>query len=198
MTTIRRVAGAPLAALATALICAAAAFAGAKVTSADIANNTIKSVDVRDRSLSTKDLTKKTVDGLKGGFPATLPPGRSLQGTYLVVEFSGATSNPSAEFADLAIDYPIKLPFTPQLKFIQAGGGADDECPGTPSNPKASPGFLCVYENGSTNRDSGDVAFQWGDGRDQLGFGVSVRAASNTPGLYSSNGSWAVNVPQLF
>ncbi|MBA2240461.1 MAG: hypothetical protein H0W09_04330 [Solirubrobacterales bacterium] len=153
-------------------------YAAATIGSRDVIDGSLLGRDVNNGALQTKDLAPDAV--------------RSL---YLIEDFSRATANASGEFAESTISYPLALRAAPQLHFIAAGQPSNVSCPGAVDDPKAAPGQLCVYENGATNRDPGDVAFHFGGGRDRLGFGLSVLAASSTPGLFASNGSWAVTAP---
>lgn len=165
-------------------------YAAATVDSADVVDNSLKSKDVRNNTLALKDLSSSATSSLQ--YPRTLPPGKTARGVYAIDDFSGATNNPSGEFADTAVSYPVALSAAPVLHFIGSGQSAGEFCPGTVSQPEAKPGHLCVYESTSTNRDAGDVAFLYGGGRDRFGFGLSVLAQSGTAGLYGSFGSWAV------
>lgn len=173
-------------------------YAAAGITGKDIVNNSIKGEDVKNRALGTRDLSPKAVKELRKPHQGTLPPGETLRGVYSIDDFSGATSSPSGEFTGGAVSYEARLAFDPVLQFMPAGSGADDNCPGTVQNPIASEGYLCVYEGTGANRDAGPVAFLFGDGRDRIGFGLSVLAQSNSPGLYGSFGSWALKAPRVF
>lgn len=79
-----------------------------------------------------------------GGVPATLPAGKSETGTWWMV------GDGETEFLFAPISFPIPLSEADaagtQIAFWkEAAGKENPNCPGSTLNPKAEPGYLCVY-----------------------------------------------------
>lgn len=201
-------------------------YAALKIGSRQIVNNGVRSVDIRNNDVRGKDVRNNSLTGADvangrllardfaagqlpkgdpgpagqtgppgpGGpsFDTGLPSGKTLRGVYSIQDMA---HNPNIFDTD-SVTFAAALPSPPELHFVADGGVPPDECPGSVGQPDADPGHLCVYEADSTQRDAGDVAFQYGDGRDRFGFGLSVLSAGdNVNTLYQSNGGWAVTAP---
>lgn len=70
-----------------------------------------------------------------------LPSGETLMGHWSF----GAIAEETA-IAPVSISFGIPLQEAPEIVYIDSEGGEAEECPGTAVEPKADPGFLCVYE----------------------------------------------------
>lgn len=128
-----------------------------------------------------------------GARAASATSGEKMKGLYRVSDFE--MSSNQQQFADGAVSYPKPLKSSPTLHFIGVGQTPPAECAGSATAPKAKKGHLCVYEADTNNRDPGDVPFLSGDGRDKLGFSLSLLSAASQGAFYFSQGSWAVTAP---
>ena len=76
-----------------------------------------------------------------------LPAGKSLTGAV-----AGRIQS-EGQYQLEAISWGGKLKFEPTVEFVAVDPKApSDNCPGSPGNPEAEPGYLCVY-NGYENAD---------------------------------------------
>jgi hypothetical protein len=116
--------------------------------------------------------------------PGVLPRGYSTKGAYDVNFAADAAGDPGA----YAFSFGGSWSQMPQTVFIPEGGGVPASCDGgTVSDPRADPGFLCIFESSALNRNTGiGVPVLSG------GFlGVTAAAA----GQVRSVGSWAATAP---
>jgi hypothetical protein len=125
--------------------------------------------------------------------PTTLPSGESLTGAYALIGHAAAVS----ERAGTAISFEIPLASAPTAHFIGKGTTPPAQCPGTPTNPKAAPGNLCIYESQSVNLSfqSFEDPITGSTGSTVQPFGAEVVALSSAAGNYDDSGSWAVTAP---
>jgi hypothetical protein len=69
-----------------------------------------------------------------------LPSGSTMTGVWGVA--SVGVSHPVAE-----VSFPLRLAAEPtEFQVIPPGGTSTSECPGTPEEPQAKKGYLCIYE----------------------------------------------------
>jgi hypothetical protein len=114
-----------------------AAFA-INVTSDDIVDNTIRSIDVRQDALSDKDINEGSL-----GFPKSFTKGQLYRGVI------GARDNVGSSTG--SVTAVATIPADPGLIFndtrVEVKGGSDDQgrCKGTFLNPVAPQGVVCVY-----------------------------------------------------
>jgi hypothetical protein len=123
----------------------------------------------------------------KSGFTSTLPSEKTEQGTW---SFTVPPHNPTAgiSVALASISFVIPLATAPTAHVLEPGKGETAECPGTASNPQASPGQLCVYIEEAVN-----VAVTPGNiGVEPHAFGASVFAPNGDEPGGIAFGSWAV------
>jgi hypothetical protein len=91
------------------------------------------------------NLNADKVDGteaatlLPGG---SLPRGRTVRGAY-VIRF---TPEVAGDTASESISFGYTLASEPTSHFIPVGTTPPSGCPGSASNPRANPGFFCIYE----------------------------------------------------
>jgi hypothetical protein len=163
-------------------------------TNAANATNATNATDATNATNATT-ATTATFATTAGGapLPTTLPSGESLRGAYGLI--GHATS--SGERAGAAISFEIPLASAPIAHFINEGATPPPQCPGTPTNPRAAPGNLCIYESVVVN-----VMFQGFEdpiteatGATVQPFGAEVVALSGASGNYDDSGSWAVTAP---
>jgi Collagen triple helix repeat (20 copies) len=136
------------------------------------------------------------VQGPAGPFADSLAPGASIRGTFMTTggNGSGTANNHSA------YSFGFQLSAAPVVHYINSGTTPPAGCPGTVTNPQASPGHLCVYEisaigNAATRgvcnlETSGCPAGQ----ASRRGFAV-FGAPSVAGGSMYLFGSWAVAAP---
>jgi len=122
----------------------------------------------------------------------TLESGQTLRGTW------GAGGAATAAAIDMVQLFTFNPPLAsaPTGNFIPQGGASTAACPGSVTNPTATPGNLCVYESTGTNRTficTVKPSLVTSCGTDAWGAGVVV--SSNAAGQYFSYGTWAVTAP---
>jgi hypothetical protein len=126
------------------------------------------------------------VTGPAGPFPTTLPSGKTLTGDYRT------SRSTDGDYADDTQSFAFPLSSSPAVHFIGIGATPPAECPGSFSNPQASPGNLCVYaalgETSPTAVFIVDPESNIGPGASPRGFTVVMDAAPDS----FSTGSWAV------
>jgi hypothetical protein len=156
------------------------------VTSIKVANGSLKSVDLAAGVLPTPTPAGPTE------FPASLPSGKTLKGTFAGREFAPG----AGQDLQIPITFTFGLEAAPTTHYIPSGATPPAACPGTPEDPAAAPGHLCVYESAPALNATGhvfdpisgalDTASRWGAG-------VSATAAG--AGDFRVRGSWAVTAP---
>jgi hypothetical protein len=120
--------------------------------------------------------------GPAGPFPTSLPSGKTLTGVYRTDVASMIALEDTESFA-----YPLASP--PTVHFVGIGTTAPAGCPGTASDPKATPGDLCVCAAlGAIGANVVEIS----DPETNLP-GASARGF--TIAGKTSSGSWAVTAP---
>ena len=128
-----------------------------------------------------------STDLMPGGNP---PGGMTIRGQFAMNGTAGITWD--------AFSFGYELSLTPDAHFLAAGSASTAECPGTPSNPEAALGELCIYEDASNV--SGNPAFDCvfdaeTDQCDTAGReGFSIAQNGDDTGWFSA-GTWAVTEP---
>jgi hypothetical protein len=94
-----------------------------------------------------------------------LPPGATLTGNWGFVAPARATGSSGDEVEVVSLDYSLRIPqFSanpPEVRWIGSDGWLEAgdppydtvNCPGTPAEPEAEPGFLCIYAVRVSNQD---------------------------------------------
>lgn len=85
-------------------------------------------------------------EGGGGGFPETLPSGRTMQGYWQVAGEKGFLF--FGVYALATITFPLPLESVPDEVYALHMSPSEDEkdkCPGGFANPQAEPGVLCLY-----------------------------------------------------
>lgn len=206
-----------LVALAIFIASATAAGAASLIDSSDIKNNSIKGKDVRNSTLTGKDVRNGSLSssdfsgsvtgpagprgatgpqgpkgdkgdkGDPGPYPDdTLPAGHTIRGTYALASEGPAGDNGS--LAMTGISYGFRLAASPATHVIPSGGAVPAGCGGTPANPDASPGHLCIFEQANTNKGAGYPVVLFNNR-----FGASIYMFSGAGSSFAySAGTWAV------
>jgi hypothetical protein len=81
------------------------------------------------------------------GYPEKLPSGRSEVGIFEVLGSAGVSIPGLATISTISFPMPVDPP-PAEVVFIQSGASEEEQekCPGNSSEPKATPGVLCLYE----------------------------------------------------
>lgn len=200
---------------------AAVALSENSVGKKHLKDNSVTSAEVKKESLAASDLKESAREKLRGAqgeqgaqgpqgpqgvpglqgvqgstgpagpFPeGNLPPGKTIRGAFFL------RSESDEPFATTALSFGFRLASAPVQHFVGQGAAAPPECPGTPTNPEAKAGHLCIYETLGSNRGALNIfdpgANVPGSGRE----GVIVEFAKSTAGDEShSYGTWAVTSP---
>jgi len=101
---------------------------------------------------------------------APLPPGKSETGGWSA-SIDVAAGGPQAQ-SDGVVSYPIPLNFTPKLVYRNETEALEPTppCLGSPTEPVAEPGYLCVYRGGNFgSKESEDKNAQFIGFQDFLG-----------------------------
>jgi hypothetical protein len=111
----------------------------------------------------------------------TLPSGSSETGTWAV----RSTNNKKEEIKPATVSFPIPLVKAPQYQLVSTGATGTGGCVGgTVENPKAKPGFLCIYE-GEAPFHAGHLIF----------FAVTDPAGAFAPGTTGAYLMFATGTP---
>ena len=134
-----------------------------------------------------------TIDGLDstdllpGG---TTPAGITVAGAYAM----GGTASGATVFAASDVSFGYAFSEAPDVHFIEVGDPTPAACPGSPDDPQAEPGHLCIYERDVENAGARGTNGSGGDGTaDVSGTTLFVRSAA--AGDFWSRGTWAAGAP---
>ena len=144
-------------------------------------------VDEADQAASLDGIA--LVDVLPGG---DLPGEATVRGVF-------ALGGSEDSFLAQGVDFGYTLTGAPAVHYIEVAGSSVDACPGSPANPQADPGHLCIYETSRLAVKDGGVDVVSGagssDASSPFGFLLAVQPFNVTgpnPFVY---GSWAVTAP---
>jgi Collagen triple helix repeat (20 copies) len=138
---------------------------------------------------------KEGKEGKPGPFVTTLPSGQTLRGNYAGRAYGGEAAGQEMQ---IPITFAFPLASAPTAHYIVFGEAPPAQCPGTPSEPEAEAGNLCVYEAAAAiNSQEMRVFDPIGGGNDEANrFGAGVAAASKVAKEeFRVRGSWAVTAP---
>jgi len=93
-----------------------------------------------------------------------LPPGATLTGDWAFLVPAGGFTNENEEVAAVALNFALRTPFSTGSPYLPRWVGRDEwlesgesydtaHCSGTPADPKASPGYLCIYAERVSNQN---------------------------------------------
>ncbi len=127
--------------------------------------------------------------GEPGPLTETLPSGKTERGMYV---FNGTRPTGGSSYTpNTSISYPLPLTFNPTMNLIKVGGAPTAQCPGTPSQPTAAAGNLCVYEACDNGGYEVGVVLE-----SELGhFGALLYVDPPEGENYEITGSYAVKAP---
>lgn len=167
--------------------------------SATSATNATHATSADSATSATSATTASNASALGGVGPSgywpnadSLPAGRTLRGAWTIQFTAAAAGNQMNMPVSFGFMLPSELPIT-----YVATGGSDPKCPGTPTNPQATPGNVCVYEARSINLSSVQTNETVGTfaGSTAARFGFKVLAVAAAAGFMTVEGSWAVTAP---
>jgi hypothetical protein len=133
--------------------------------------------------------------GPAGPFVTNLPSGQTLRGNYAGRAFGGEVAGQEMQ---IPITFAFPLATAPTTHYIVFGEAPPAQCPGTPSDPQAQAGNLCVYESAAAlNAKTMRVFDPIGGNDDEANrFGAGVAAGSTVAKAeFRVRGSWAVTAP---
>jgi hypothetical protein len=184
----------------------------------EVLDGALGSGDIRDRELTGEDVrggaltgaqmapdslgTREVQNLLSSDFapgqlpdpvPVTLPPGKTLKGMFTA---SVTGSEDDNGISRSPISFPIPLAAAPAGEAYHVVGAAPTtECPGTPADPEAAPGMLCVYEAGLTGRVTLRGFFEPVTGENFRSSRFGAIAFVNGYAGSGIRGTWAVTAP---
>jgi Collagen triple helix repeat (20 copies) len=126
--------------------------------------------------------------GPTGPTETTLPPGKTSTGSWGVKDIN-------LSVIWLNINFPLRVepnPFdagTAPVEYIPPGAPATTNCPGSPDNPEALPGKICLYSSSESNISVVSGGILTSDGTS--GF-IQKFEAVNPSEQSFARGSWAV------
>jgi hypothetical protein len=131
------------------------------------------------------------VQGPPGPYPDQMPAGKTARGTWAMYG--------TASILMTQISFGFQLSAAPTSHVVPVGGPSPAECPGTITNPQASPGHLCVYEGDVANISSVVTCDTEQAGCGPVGTtnnnGVGVVGYQTASGDKYMIGTWAVTAP---
>jgi hypothetical protein len=168
------------------------------VTSAKLQNGAVTAAKIKARSLTgaqiklsqlgTVPAAKIANTATSASSPVTLARGKTLTGDYRTSYLTrDAIVTDTQSFA-------FPLASAPTVHFVGIGASPPAQCPGTATNPHATPGNLCVY---AAAGDVSPTAVSISNPEADLAPFASPRGftASETNIPSFSSGSWAVTAP---
>jgi hypothetical protein len=190
------------------------------VSAAKIKRNAVSSPKVRNRSLLAKDFKPghlprgpKGPKGDKGdkgdpgvSAPNPVPSGRTIRGAVGGNFHVYPTSDPSDFGIDVTLQMPAANPLGDDQVFVNVAGwqgtpgqtptttDTDPGCTGTPANPTAPAGKVCIYVSGANNAvNLGGHAVLFGAGATPYGF--KLKWATSAVGDTFVDATWAYTAP---
>ena len=189
------------------------------ITGADVRNSSLTGRDIKNKSLTASDFNG-SVQGPKGdtgpqgpkgdsGSPGAagtkgdqgdrgplldvLPSGRTISGVYTAMLSAAGANESFAETVTFQFPMPSNLLVT---HFVSSGDVPPAACAdGTPGEPKAAPGHLCVFETNDGNATLSGIYNPAASGEGVSKYGFAMEFKSNGPGLAVSRGGWAATAP---
>ena len=134
----------------------------------------------------------KGATGAPWPYNNALPSGTTAKGVFA----PGGTGAGGGSIAQEGVSFGWVMADFPVIHYVDLGATPPAECPGTPTDPRAQPGHLCLYEADGANV-SGVCVFNPAHTNDPScaatalrGFGIGI--TSMTSGDFWLQGSWAV------
>jgi hypothetical protein len=177
-----------IAVLALVLGMAGSATAAAMITGKQIANGTVTTHDIKDKTLLVKDVKPAERAKLRGPSPYAPPPsGKLIRGGGIISGYTDAANTKLRGFAPLGFvpaqalseDDPARTIYFAPSASTEDGDENGTLCQGTGDAPVPTPGILCVYIGNVANVEANSANVFAGvennaDGADNSGFVVTV------------------------
>jgi len=122
-------------------------------------------------------------EGICSTSNCVLPTGVTETGTYSVPLWPEPEPEGPPQPVLTNISFNIQLKSPPAVKFVKKEGTPPSQCSGTLAEPKAEPGFLCLYA-------SSETSFIFAGGQPFRTGAILLFAHSEQGGI--ANGTWAV------
>jgi hypothetical protein len=171
------------------------------VTTKKLRNGAVTAAKINPRNLTVPNALHATRADTAGSATTangagTLASGQTERGTWFLSDWAESGGDGSAVSA---ITFPIPLAGPPAaVNYIKLGQTLPSGCFGTPTDPGAAPGNLCVFEgryyNGGGNRGIEDPTDSGLFQANRFGTGVYM-VGTTAPGEADVGGSWAVTAP---
>jgi Collagen triple helix repeat (20 copies) len=127
--------------------------------------------------------------GAPGPFTDALPAGKSLKGTWAITGTApGAGQYPPAY--SISYGFPLSANVTPHV--IALGAPPPAGCAGTPANPGAAPGHLCIFVAYNFTPGTVGAPLVFDAAGNGYRFGAEVYAHATAAGSVDTSGSWVV------
>lgn len=157
------------------------------VTAAKIKNGAITPAKLSDSSRSELAGPQgaqgpqgpKGEQGTPGPFPATLPAGKTVVGTFDMEDVAAAANGLATSEISYVFSAPGQI-----VRYVKAST-SDPDCTGSAATPTAPAGFTCIYEL-SANNASGSRGINT-----SFSAGVNLYVFSAAGGQFSVWGTWA-------
>jgi hypothetical protein len=196
-----------IAVLALVVGMAGSATAAAMITGKQIANGTVTTNDIKDKSLLVRDIKPAERAKLKGPSPYAPPPsGKLIKGGGIVSgyandgqELRGYAPLGFVPADPLSEDDPARTIYFAPSALTEDGDENGTLCQGTPEAPAPTAGLLCVYVANSTNVEANSANVFAGvettaDGADNAGFMVTPDSAADAV-VMTFRYVWAYRAP---
>ncbi|MDC0359078.1 collagen-like protein [Oligoflexia bacterium] len=134
--------------------------------------------------------------GADGPLVSSLPSAVTIRGDF----YASMQALGAGQVVFDSHSFGFEFSTAPAAHYMRANLPPTSVCPGTPSQPEAAPGHLCVYENSSFA--PGDVGITSGLEFSPTNgtlvasrFGFAVYARSQVAGIFYVRGTWAATAP---
>lgn len=174
-----------------------------QVKTQDLGPNSVNSAKVANNSLSGADINESTLAGVLR-FGGTIPSGTTVRGVFACHDANQQFNNPGPSLLEAhcfdGVSFPVRAPepiTNAKVNFAPGANGEDDPaCTGSPSNPTAPPGKVCLYQSGGVGGGSstlsGDEIFVTPSA---FGFVVQANVTDQTNARVGTEGTWAYTAP---
>lgn len=142
-----------------------------------------------------------TLDGIDSSafhrYNAAAPASSTQYGAW-------ALATPSDAFAgETEVSFPVPLSTVPNVQFVQHGGSATAQCPGSAASPSAAAGFLCIYVGWNADAFSTPGSepvsvydpVDGGGGASRFGAVLYIWDEGDADAFAEASGTWAVTAP---
>lgn len=166
---------------------AATQLAKNSVGSKQLKKNAVTAVKIKRGAITPAKLSSssrskltgpKGEQGAPGPFPATLPAGKTIVGTFDMEDIAAAAQG----LVTSEISYVFSAP-EQTVRYVKVDT-SDPNCTGSALAPTAPLGFTCIYERSAVNTVNRGINTSWSAG-------VNLFAFSAAAGSFAAWGTWA-------